>query len=101
MAEVQDLFVGREQELELLQEALANARDGRGRLVLLAGEPGIGKSRLADEFCRKEGVDGVSVAWGRCWELGGAPPYWPWSEALRAIVADGHTEGTEELGQLL
>ena len=101
MREMQDLFVGREQELELLQEALADARDGRGRLVLLAGEPGIGKSRLADEFCRKESADAVSVAWGRCWELGGAPPYWPWSEALRAIVADGHAEGTEELGQLL
>ena len=78
------IFVGRERELSLLEDALADARAGRGRLVVLAGEAGIGKSRLADELAARAKVGGTRVLWGRCWEAGGAPAYWPWVQALRA-----------------
>jgi ATP/maltotriose-dependent transcriptional regulator MalT len=96
-----DLFVGRAQELRLLRTAASDASEGRGRLVLLGGEPGIGKSRLADEFARSAVAGGTLVAWGRCWELGGAPAYWPWTEALRDVSAQRATTDTSALSQLL
>jgi hypothetical protein len=74
--------VGRTVELQQLGEALGDARAGNGGVVLLVGEPGIGKSRLVEEVARMADVD---VVWGRAWEAGGAPPYWPWIQALRAI----------------
>src|SRR5439155_19653152 len=71
------LFVGRERELEVLQQALDDSLVRRGRLVLIGGEPGIGKSRLAEELADRAKAAGADVLWGRCWEAGGAPPYWP------------------------
>jgi DNA-binding SARP family transcriptional activator/tetratricopeptide (TPR) repeat protein len=81
------VFVGRERELAALRAGLADAFAGRGRLFLLAGEPGIGKSRLAEELAREAGGRGARVMLGRCWEAGGAPAYWPWIQALRPYVA--------------
>jgi predicted ATPase len=80
------LFVGRDRELGELLEALAEAGSGRGRLVLVGGEPGIGKSRLADELATIARERGNQVLWGRGWEDAGAPPYWPWVQAFRAYV---------------
>ena len=94
------VFVGRAGELALLEAALADARAGRGRLVLLSGEAGIGKSRLADELASHAKRVGGRVLWGRCWEAGGAPAYWPWVQALRAYVRDSPTtELRQRLGQ--
>jgi tetratricopeptide (TPR) repeat protein len=59
---------------------------------LLAGEPGIGKSRLADEIADRARERGFRVAWGRCWEAGGAPAYWPWVQSLRGYVRGLDTE---------
>src|SRR5204863_7206340 len=59
---------------------------GRGRLFLLAGEPGVGKSRLADELISHAKERGAQVLIGRCWEAGGAPAYWPWVQSLRSYV---------------
>lgn len=84
----QGAFVGRERELAELQRALEEALAGHGRLVLLSGEPGIGKTRLAEELARAAGPRGVQVLWGRCWEEGGAPAYWPWVQALRPLVEE-------------
>ena len=70
---------------------LTAAGDGRGELVLLAGDPGIGKTRLAEEAERSALEAGMGVAWGRCWEAGGAPAFWPWIQALRS-VASAHGE---------
>ena len=78
--------MGRERELEELLDALADAASGRGRLVLLGGEPGIGKSRLADELASIARDRGHLVLWGRVWEDAGAPPYWPWVQALRTYL---------------
>ncbi len=59
---------------------------GRGRLFLTVGEPGMGKTRLADELARESRAAGARVLWGRAWERGGAPPYWPWVQIIRACV---------------
>jgi DNA-binding SARP family transcriptional activator/tetratricopeptide (TPR) repeat protein len=92
-------FVGRERELDELLAALADARAGRGRLVLVGGEPGIGKSRLADELAGRAEELGARVLSGRCWEAGGAPAFWPWVQSLRAYVRDAEPEALRaELG---
>jgi DNA-binding SARP family transcriptional activator len=79
-------FVGRQAELSTLAAALDNALDGRGGLVLLTGEPGIGKSRLADELIRRAREKHADVLVGRCWEAGGAPAFWPWVQSLRGYI---------------
>ena len=68
---------GRERELAELVAGLEDAFAGRGRLFLVAGEPGIGKSRLAEELAARAHARGARVLVGRCWEAGGAPAYWP------------------------
>lgn len=82
------MFVGRDEELARLTSALDDACAARGRIFVVSGEPGIGKTRLADELAARAGERGVRVAWGRCWEAGGAPAFWPWIQALREIVGD-------------
>ena len=82
------VFVGRERELALLDEALADARSGRGQAGLLSGEAGIGKSRLADELSSRATGHGMHVLWGRCWEEGGAPGVLAVGQALRSYVRD-------------
>ena len=57
-------MLGRERELELLLEGLDGLAAGRGRLFLLTGEPGIGKTRLADELCARASARGAVCAWG-------------------------------------
>ena len=81
-----DLFVGRESELRELQAGLERALAGSGRLFLLAGDPGIGKTRLADEIATAATARGAQVLWGRCWQGGGAPAYWMWVQMLRAYA---------------
>ena len=92
------VFVGRMAELGELEAALADAHAGRGRLAFLSGEAGIGKSRLADELASRAKASGTRVLWGRCWEAGGAPAYWPWVQALRSQVREASAE--ELRGQL-
>jgi predicted ATPase len=70
----------------VLRSALGDALGGRGRFVLLAGEPGIGKSRLVSELAVEAREAGAAVLWGRCWEAGGAPAFWPWVQPLRALA---------------
>jgi DNA-binding SARP family transcriptional activator len=85
-------FVGREAELGELLAGLEDALAGHGRLFLLVGEPGIGKSRLAEELIRHAGARGVRVLVGRCWEAGGAPAYWPWVQSLRGYIRESEPE---------
>jgi predicted ATPase len=73
-----DKFVGRDREMNQLSIALNGALDGRGRVVMLTGDPGIGKTRAAQELAALASEKGAQVLWGRCYEGGGAPPYWPW-----------------------
>jgi DNA-binding SARP family transcriptional activator len=103
------VFVGRERELAELAGGLDDALAGRGRLFLLVGEPGIGKSRLAEELVAQAKARGARVLVGRCWEAGGAPAYWPWVQSLRAYVRDSDGAalraqlgaGAADLAQLL
>jgi DNA-binding SARP family transcriptional activator/tetratricopeptide (TPR) repeat protein len=81
-------FVGRERELAELVGGLDDAFAGRGGLFLLVGEPGIGKSRLAEELIAHARTRGARILVGRCWEAGGAPAYWPWVQSLRAYVRE-------------
>jgi DNA-binding SARP family transcriptional activator/tetratricopeptide (TPR) repeat protein len=81
-------LVGRDAEMARLELALAGASLQQGRLVLLAGEPGIGKTRLAEEFAMLAGTRGAEVRWGGCYELEGAPAFWPWVQILRGLAAD-------------
>jgi predicted ATPase len=79
-------FVGRVEEILVLTTALDEALAGRGQIVLLVGEPGIGKSRTAEEMARRAAQRGVEVLVGRCWEEEGAPAFWPWVEAIRTYA---------------
>jgi DNA-binding SARP family transcriptional activator len=93
------VFVGRERELEELVIGLEDAIAGHGRLILLHGEPGIGKSRLAEELLVHARKRGARVLVGRCWEAGGAPAYWPWVQSLRAYIREAEPSTLEaELG---
>ena len=93
------VFVGRERELAVLVAALGDALSGSGRLVVVGGEPGIGKSRLAEELASRARANGAEIYWGRAWEEEGAPPYWPWVQVLRACVAErGSEQLADELG---
>src|SRR5215471_8209 len=79
-------FVGRERELAQIGAALGGAAAGRGQLLLLAGEPGIGKTSVADQAAAAAVERGFTVLWGRCWEAGGAPAYLPWLDIIAALA---------------
>ena len=68
------VFVGRERELERLRGAFDNAFAGRGSVVMLVGEPGIGKTRTTQELETYARMRGAQVLWGRANEAAGAPP---------------------------
>jgi tetratricopeptide (TPR) repeat protein len=78
-------LVGRVDEMERLWTAWKHARSGDKRLVLLSGEPGVGKTRLAAELARRAHAEGAAVLFGRC-DDDLAVPYQPFVEALRAYV---------------
>ncbi|QJY48411.1 BTAD domain-containing putative transcriptional regulator [Pseudonocardia broussonetiae] len=98
-------FVGRERELGALRAHVADAAAGRGGVVLLRGEPGIGKTRLLAELASAAEAGGACVLTGRCPE-GGALPFHPFAEALgrhgtddpavAALVSAGGPEGAAE-----
>src|SRR5215218_4631180 len=79
-------FVGRDRAVAELVAGLEDAAGGRGRLFLIAGEPGIGKTWLAEHLAGLASTRGTRVLWGRCWEAGGAPPFWPWAQVLGALA---------------
>ncbi|MGB6579087.1 MAG: AAA family ATPase, partial [Streptosporangiaceae bacterium] len=79
-------FVGRAGELAALTADLDAAVGGQGGVVLVAGEPGIGKTRLSEELAARAAARGAVVLWGRCWEGAGAPSFWPWVQVVRGYV---------------
>jgi hypothetical protein len=82
------VFVGRQREMEALRSALEEALSGQGRLMMLVAEPGIGKTRMAQELSTYAERRGARVLWGRCYENPGAPPYWPWVQIIRTYVRE-------------
>ena len=78
-------FVGRQQEVAVLDALLVQARAGQGQVVSVVGEPGIGKSRLVDEFTRPLAgrPDSPTVLEGRCLSYGSSIPYLPLAHLVR------------------
>ena len=79
-------FVGREPELRVLGERLERALAGTGGLVLVAGEAGIGKTRMLGEFALTARERGALTLWGSSFEGDWHPPYGPWLEVLEDAV---------------
>ena len=77
-------LVGRGPVLAGLREALDAALAGHGSLVLITGEPGVGKTALVTAFADEAAARGVRTAWSRCAEGEGVPGFWPWTQVLRA-----------------
>jgi class 3 adenylate cyclase/tetratricopeptide (TPR) repeat protein len=75
-------FVGRESERAELRRLLDQTVRGRGALVMIGGEPGVGKTRLAEELLLEAGQRGVLALTGHCYEMEGASPYIPFVEIL-------------------
>ncbi|MFT3841890.1 MAG: AAA family ATPase [Myxococcaceae bacterium] len=78
-------MIGRQRELLSAQEGFTRAFSGLGCAFAVAGEPGIGKTRLATELSALAQQRGLKPYWGRAWESGGAPSYWPWRQLLEAL----------------
>jgi len=83
----EQVFVGREQELAMLRTKLNAALDGRGGMVLVGGEPGVGKTTLVRQLIREAEKRGGLAVFGRCYESEGTVPYSPFVEMLEAGLA--------------
>lgn len=81
------VLIGRDLELQALDDALRAARRGEGQAVLLAGDAGIGKSRLAHELERRAHEDRMKSLWGGCTPADVALPYLPFVEAIGSYLA--------------
>jgi class 3 adenylate cyclase len=92
-------FVGRSAEVARLHQRLQNARAGHGGLVMLVGEPGIGKTRTSEEFAEWSREGGALVLRGTCYEGDWAPPYGPFADALAGYARGADpAELREDLG---
>lgn len=85
--QVRGRFVGRERELALLDGRVRAASDRHGQVVLVAGEPGVGKSRLGDEVAGRASGSGMACARGRATRQEGGPPYWMFRQVVRDLSA--------------
>ena len=92
-------LVGRNTELTEVRELWQRAREGRGHAVLLSGEPGAGKTRLAREITIQAAVEGALVLWGGCYEYEAATPYLPFVEAFRRWTREEKND--EKLREIL
>jgi class 3 adenylate cyclase/tetratricopeptide (TPR) repeat protein len=88
-------FVGREAERRRLEQRLTEAIAGRGGAVMVAGEPGIGKTRLAEELAEQAQRAGTKVLWGHCFEGEWTPPYAPFTDAVEALAIASDPEELE------
>ena len=80
-------FVGREAESGALRACLADAGRGRGRILLVGGEPGIGKTRFVEAAIGEASALGFGIALGACDPCAGTPEYWPWRQVHHALIA--------------
>jgi energy-coupling factor transporter ATP-binding protein EcfA2 len=82
-------LVGREAVLREIRTALDEAAGGRGRLLLLTGDPGMGKSAVLLAAAGLAEARSFAVHRGQCVSELGVPPLWPWTQVLRSMAADG------------
>jgi tetratricopeptide (TPR) repeat protein len=98
--QVRERFVGRRAELDELHAAIDTCASGRGGVVLLAGEPGIGKTRLTEVAADHARDGGCAVRWARCWE-GPAAPFWPWTQLVRGqLQATGEAPPNSDVARV-
>jgi predicted ATPase len=90
-------FVNRESELAILSNFLRQVESGRGQMVGIAGEPGIGKSRLLTEFHRQIGQGRVFWVGGRCLSYGTQIPYLLALDLLRSNWGIGEADSPEAI----
>ena len=90
-------FVGRHREMTTLKSSLGLATSGRGQVVMLSGDPGIGKTRAAQELAAMAQRQNAHVFWGRCYDGEGAPLYWPWIQILRSYIRNADAEHLESV----
>ena len=86
------VFVGRGEQMDVLRASLEETMSGRGRFLMIEGELGIGKSRMAHELAVYAGERGAKVLWGTADEAGAATSYWPWVQAIRMHVQNTDAE---------
>src|SRR5689334_4919567 len=91
-----DVFVGRQKELAELTSELEAAMCGKGRLVLLTGEAGVGKTALSRELLRHADRRGFLTASARGWDAMGAPAFFLFVQVFRALFRD-HEELTRRV----
>ena len=95
-----DHFVGRQSQIESISTAFETAKSGRSRLVMLVGEPGIGKTRMAEEFAATCLRENVQAHWARCYEDQPVPPYWLWQQSIRSyLLTRDEKQIAAELGE--
>ncbi|GAA1390679.1 BTAD domain-containing putative transcriptional regulator [Catellatospora chokoriensis] len=79
-------LIGRVSELGVLRDAVRAALDGKTAVVIVEGEPGIGKTRLLKEMAADADAAGASVLWGTCLEDEGTPSMWPWVTIVGGLI---------------
>jgi len=94
-------FVGRGGAVERVAAGLDRVRAGSGRIAVVAGEPGIGKTRLAEVAADRAQKLGMPVAWSHCRAQGAAPPYWPFVQLLRGSLRAPPTAGVTAVERAL
>jgi len=82
-------LIGRDQVLAVLRASFDQSAAGRGHLVLIGGEAGIGKTAVAGAAADWAAAHGALVLSGRCSETEGAPAFWPWAQVVRAAADTG------------
>ncbi|TMK63045.1 MAG: hypothetical protein E6G60_08605, partial [Actinobacteria bacterium] len=79
-------LVGRQRQVRELELVIDALRGGRGNLVVLTGEAGVGKTRLAEEAVRSATAADAATSWVSCWNDAAAPPFWPWAQLLAQVA---------------
>ena len=80
------VFVGRQRVMGEFKAALEEVLSSQGRVVMLGGEPGIGKTRTSPELATYALTRGAQILGSRCHADEGAPPYWPWIQIIRSYL---------------
>lgn len=94
-------YFGRDADLDRLTAIARQARSGQLQLALVAGDPGAGKTALADRIGERLAAEGWTVCTGRCPEHEGAPAGWPWAEIVRMLASTAPPDDPEALAGLL
>lgn len=84
-------FVGRDRELAEIDWALRSLQGGRGEIVVVTGEPGIGKTSLCREVVGRAEIVGYATAWSSSWRTPPVPALWPWRQVVRELLPMGES----------